>query len=98
MRLRESETEAERRSLHSGSERESREEVARIGSHVAACAVVVAQTDVELVGGQQFHAEGEVAEEVAHERVFLHESRGGGVLVLAVHVGEFPAAQVGGSQ
>ena len=95
--LGEGESYAEGAALESGCERETRDEVAGVGAHVASGAVVIAQANVELVGWQQLYAECEVAKQVAHKGVFLHQSRGGGVFVLAVHVGELPAAQVGGS-
>ena len=62
VRLRKCNTKAKATHLHSGSEREARQEVARISAHVGAGLVIIAQSQVNSLGGRILACKHKVAE------------------------------------
>ena len=91
--LREGDSDGEAADVDAAAEREAGEEAARVGAHVGARLVVVAEADVVVGRGYDVGAEHEVAEEVAFERV-LHFRLGSAVA--GVEVRQLPLGEVPG--
>ena len=91
----EGDTYAEHADFDSATYAESGEKVTVSGAHVGAGFVVVPHSYVNAVGGQELHAENEVAEKVVHESAFFNDFIAPGVrAAFDGGIGKFPPCEV----